>query len=44
MNVQQVQSEAATAATGGQWDAFLGSPDDQLPEVPPDGECVCVCV
>jgi hypothetical protein len=38
MTVQQVQSEAAMAATGGQWSAMLGSPDDQLPEVPPDGE------
>lgn len=38
MNVQQVQSEAAMAATGGQWSAFLGSPDDRLPEMPPDGE------
>jgi hypothetical protein len=38
MNIQQVQSAAAMAATGGQWSAFLGSPDDNLPEVPPDGE------
>lgn len=38
MDIQQVQSAAAMAATGGQWSASLGSPDDQLPEVPPDGE------
>lgn len=42
MNVQQVQSAAAAAATGDQWSAFLGSPDDRLPEVPPDGEFVCM--
>jgi hypothetical protein len=38
MTVQQVQSEAAMAATGGQWSALLGSPDDRLPELPPDGK------
>lgn len=38
MTVQQVQSETAMEATGGQWSALLGSPDDRLPELPPDGK------
>jgi hypothetical protein len=43
MSIQQVQSEAAIAATGGQWSASLGAPDDRLPEVPPDGEWCSWC-
>jgi hypothetical protein len=43
MSIQQVQSEAAMAATGGQWSASLGAPDDRLLEVPPDGEWCSWC-
>jgi hypothetical protein len=37
MDVASVASEAADNATDGLWSATLGLPDDQLPEVPPDG-------
>ncbi|KAF8063719.1 hypothetical protein HT031_003574 [Scenedesmus sp. PABB004] len=39
VSLSGVASPAAAAATGDQWSATLGLPDDRLPEVPPDGAC-----
>ncbi len=35
--MQAVVSDRASNLTDGRWDATLGSADDILPEVPPDG-------
>mmetsp|Transcript_14647 Transcript_14647/g.36469 ORF Transcript_14647/g.36469 Transcript_14647/m.36469 type:complete len:2268 (-) Transcript_14647:639-7442(-) len=39
-SVSGVLSDVAVNATGGWWDANTGMPDDNLPEVPPDGRIV----
>lgn len=38
ISVTSISSEAASIATDNQWSATVGLPDDDLPEVPPDGE------
>jgi len=37
VEVSSVASKAASDATDNQWSATLGLPEDQQPEVPPDG-------
>eukprot|EP00798_Chlamydomonas_sp_ICE-L_P007932 gene7932-1146_t len=40
MSRSTVLSDRAENVTGGMWDGLTGTPDDKLPEVPPDGRIV----